>query len=169
MVTAAVAGSTGAAISANVSIASGLFRAISSISQSSSQQGLAERNAQIAENQAIQAKQEAAFEESAKRSETQRLKAEQRARQGAAGGGVDVGSNLLVLEETATLGELDALTIRYRGDVGAQRARAQATTDRFQGQIAQQTGRVQAGTSLLTGVTRATSAVQAGREKAGIR
>ena len=166
MVSAAVAGSTGAAISANVSLASGLFSAVSAISQGSSQERLAERNAQIAKQQATQIEQEAAFEEGRKRSETQRLKASQRAAQGAAGGGVDTGSNLLVLEETATLGELDALTIRYRGDVQARRVRAQAETDIFEGQIAQQTGRLQAGTSLLTGVTRATRAVNVGRAKA---
>ncbi len=166
MVTAAVAGGTGAAISANVSLASGLFGAISSLSQASSQasnqKARAERNAQIADQQAVQIKQEADFEEGRKRSEIQRLKASQRAAQGASGGGVDTGSNLLVLEETATLGELDALTIRYRGDVQAQRVRAQAATDRFEGrsahQVSQRTGRLQAGTSLLTGVTRAAAA-----------
>ena len=166
MVTAAVAGTTFAAISANISIASAIFGVVSSLSQASSQQKLAERNAQIAEQQGVQIGQEAAFEEGIKRSETQRLKASQRAAQGAAGGGVDTGSNLLVLEETATLGELDALTIRYRGDVAAQRARAQAQTDRFEGDIAQQTGRLQAGTSLLSGVTRAAGAVGAGRAQA---
>lgn len=166
MVTAAVAGSTFAAVGANVAIASSLFSAVSSISQGSMQKKLAERNAQIAEQQAVQVKQEAAFEEGQKRSETQRLKASQRAAQGAAGGGVDTGSNLLVLEETATLGELDALTVRYRGDVQAQRARAQAQTDRFEGQIAQQTGRLQAGASLLSGVTRASSSISAGRAQA---
>jgi hypothetical protein len=166
MVTAAVAGSLGAAISANVSIASALFGAASSISQGKTQKKLAERNAQIAEQQAIQVKQEADFEEGLKRSETQRLRSTQRAEQGAAGGGVDTGSNLLVTEETATLGELDALTIRYRGDVQAERARAQAVTDRFEGEIAQQTSRIKAGTSLLTGVTRVSSSVSAGRAQA---
>jgi len=135
------------------SIASAGFGAISAISQSKSQQKIAERNAQIAEQQALQIEQEAAFEESLKRSKTQKLKARQRAAQGASGGAVDVGSNLLVLEETAVLGEIDALTIRYRGGVSAGRARAQAATDRFGGQVARQTGVLKAGTSLLTGVT----------------
>lgn len=160
MVTAAIAGSTFAAVGANTAIATALFGAVSSISQGKSQQRLLERNAQISEQQAIQTKQEAAFEEGVKRSETQRLKATQRAAQGASGGVVDTGSNLLVLEETATLGELDALAIRYRGDVSAQRSREQATTERFEGKIARQTGKLEAGTSLLTGVTRAAAIIK---------
>ena len=137
-----------------LSVASTLFSAVSAVSQGSAQQKIAERNAQIAENQAIQVQQEAAFEESRKRSEVQRLKASQRAAQGAAGGGVDTGSNLLILEETAVIGEQDALTIRYRGVVGAQRARAQAASDRFEGRVAKQAGFLKAGSSLLSGATR---------------
>ncbi|MCK5642973.1 MAG: hypothetical protein KAJ19_19350, partial [Gammaproteobacteria bacterium] len=151
MVTAAVAGSTLGAISANISIASAVFGAASALSQASAQKRLASRNAAISEQNAIQVKNEAAFEESVKRSETQRLKASQRALQGASGGGVDTGSSLLVLEEQAVAGELDALTIRYKGEVGATRARNQAGTDRFEGQIAKQTGIFKAGTSLLSG------------------
>ncbi len=168
MVTAAVAGSTFAAVSANVSIASALFGAVSSLSQARAQKRLASRNAAIAEQNAIQAKNEAAFEESVKRSETQRLKASQRALQGASGGGVDTGSSLLVLEEQAVAGELDALTIRYKGDVAATRSLNQAGTDRFEGDLAKQTGVFRAGTSLLTGVTRAAGAVQSGRATAGL-
>ncbi|MEE8206860.1 MAG: hypothetical protein V3T82_07915 [Nitrospinaceae bacterium] len=135
-------------------IASTVFSAVSAVSQGSAQKRLSERNAQIADQQAAQIKEEARFEESRKRSEIQRLKGVQRARQGASGGGVDTGSNLLVLEETAVQGELDALTIRYRGTVQAGRARAQAVTDRFQGDVARRAGIQKAGTSLLTGATR---------------
>ena len=142
-----------ATLAAVASIASAGFGVISSISQAKSQQKIAERNAQIAEQQALQIEQEAAFEESLKRSQTQKLKARQRAAQGASGGPVGEFSNLLVLEESAVLGEIDALTIRYRGDVAAGRARAQAATDRFGGKVARQTGLLKAGTSLLTGVT----------------
>lgn len=168
MVTAAVAGSTFSAISANVSLASAVFGAASALSQARAQKRLASRNAAIAEQNAIQIKNEAAFEESVKRSETQRLKASQRALQGVSGGGVDTGSSLLVLEEQAVAGELDALTIRYKGDVGAARARNQAGTDRFEGELAKKTGVLRAGTSLLTGVTRAASSVQSGRQTAGL-
>lgn len=142
-----------ATIAIVASVASAGFGAVSAISQSKSQQKIAERNAQIAEQQAVQIEQEAAFEESLKRSQTQKLKARQRAAQGASGGAVDIGSDLLVLEETAVLGEIDALTIRYRGQVESGRARAQAGTDRFTGRVARQTGILKAGTSLLTGVT----------------
>ena len=150
-------------MTAAVAIAAGtaIFGALSAQAQAKSQQKIFERNAQISEQNAIQVEQEAVFEEGVKRSTTQRLKATQRAQQGAAGGGVGTGSNLLVLEETATLGELDALSIRYRGDVAAQRERAQAATERFEGKAAIQTGRLKAVSSLLGGVTRAEAAHRA--------
>jgi len=140
-----------------LAIGAAVFSAISAEAQGRSQQKLLNRNAQISEQNAIQVKQEAAFEEGIKRSETQSIKATQRAAQGASGGGVGTGSNLLVLEESATLGELDAHSVRYRGDVGARRTRAQAETERFEGKIARQTGRLKAVSSLLSGATRVSS------------
>ena len=149
-----------AIISTATAIVSGTFSALTSISQGKAKQRLADRNAQISEQQAQQAEQEAAFEETVQRSKTQRLRSAQRAALGASGGEVDTGSALLVLEKTATVGEMDALTIRYRGDVAAQRARAQAGSERFEGQVARQAGTVGAGKSVLTGLTRASEAAK---------
>ena len=66
--------------------------------------------------------------------------------------GVEIeGSPLLVMEDTAAQGEMDALAIRWGGDVAAARARSEANLMKMQGRTAGRLGAIQAGTTLLSG------------------
>jgi len=67
------------------------------------------------------------------------------------------GSPLLVMEDTAATGELDALTIRYGGDVAAARSRSSANLSRMQGRAAQVGSYFTAGSTLLSGASSALS------------
>jgi hypothetical protein len=70
--------------------------------------------------------------------------------------GVDLaGSPLLALQETVEQGELDALAIRYGGDVDASRNRSAAEISRMEGKAARTSGYLQAGSTLLSGGVKA--------------
>lgn len=121
-----------------------------SIQQGKQQEKVAEYNAAVAEQGAIAEEQKAAYEEEAHRKKVKSILSSQQAAYGATG--VDMeGSPLLVMEDTAAQGELDALAIRYGGDVAAAQKRSQANLYRMQGKNARTAGYINAGTSLLTG------------------
>jgi len=75
----------------------------------------------------------------------------QRAQLGASGAVVDVGSALAITEDSAALGELDALTIRNNAAREAWGYQAQASQFGAQAQTASVLGTTQAATTLLTG------------------
>lgn len=105
-----------------------------------SQAALREYNAQLAEREAIEAREAAAFEERKFRKGGERLKARQRL--GFAKAGVTFeGSPLEVMEQTAIELETDALMIRRGGQLGARRLTAEAQLQRFAGRSALLKGR----------------------------
>lgn len=78
------------------------------------------RNAEIARADADAAREKATFEEQQTRKEAEQFKGTQRAFFGASG--VEAGGTpLLVMEETAKEWELEALNIRRRGEIEAER------------------------------------------------
>lgn len=118
-------------------------------------------NAQVAEQSAQSAIDKAQFDEEAQRRETKKKLSTQLALYGASGISPDTGSPLLVMEETASLGELDALAIRYAGDVEASRLRSVASGYRMQGEAETMKGesvrsasKWSAATSILGGATK---------------
>lgn len=107
-------------------------------------------NADIAQQNAIAAQQKAAFDEERHRDQLKKLMSSQRSLYGKSG--VDMsGSPLLVMEDTAAEGELDALAIRYGGNVEAAQQRSAANLYRMQGGAAATSGYIQAGSTLLQG------------------
>lgn len=103
--------------------------------QAKSQAALDEYNAQLAEREAVEAREAAAFEERKFRKGGERLKARQRV--GFAKAGVTFeGSPLEVMEQTAIELETDALMIRRGGLLGARRLTAEAGLQRFAGRSA---------------------------------
>jgi len=114
------------------------------------QQGrMAEYNAKLAERDAKIAKQNAAYEASQKRRETERMLGRQRALYGK--GGVTMeGSPLMVQEETAAEGEMDALMIERGYALRTQGFEAEAKLHRMKGSTARSAGAWGAGTTLLT-------------------
>lgn len=76
-----------------------------------------------------------------------------RAAYGASGVSLE-GSPLDVLENSAAEAELDALTIRYKGKVGAMGSESEAATQRARASNAKTEGYYNAGTALLGGANK---------------
>jgi hypothetical protein len=113
----------------------------------------AKYNADVAEQNAIAERNRAQYEENAHRRNVQKLLSAQRALYGKANVEME-GSPLLVMEDTAGQGELDALAIRFGGDIAAAKQRSAANLARMQGSSALTSGYVSAGTSLLTSASK---------------
>ncbi|OGP65584.1 MAG: hypothetical protein A3K22_03505 [Deltaproteobacteria bacterium RBG_16_42_7] len=107
-------------------------------------------NAAILEQDALAEKQKAEYEEGAHRNRIRQILSRQKALYGKSGVQME-GSPLLVMEDTAAQGEMDALAIRYGGDVAAARTRSEANLMRMQGRTAGRLGTIKAGTTLLQG------------------
>jgi len=124
--------------------------AVSAIQAGRSQEKMAEYNAAVSERDALAARQKAGFDEAAHRRRTRKFLGKQRALYGKSGVTFE-GSPLLVMEETAAEAELDALAIRYGGEIEAGRHLSLAELERARGKQAKRAGYLGAGTSLLTG------------------
>lgn len=116
-----------------------------------------ERNAAIAEMQAVSAEERGAEAERLHRERVSGLKGSQRVAAAASGVLVDVGSPLEVLQDTAILGELDALTIRSNAAREAWGFRTQAGGYTAQARLSRAKRRDPGAaltTTLLTGASR---------------
>jgi len=128
------------------------MQALSSINQGRSQDAYAKYNAAMSEQQARYERDLAAGRESDYRRDQSALLARQRAL-AAASGGEFSGSSLLLAEDIASEGELNALRIRAGGDMTARRLEQEAGLMRMQGASAKQAGYMRAGASLLSGAS----------------
>jgi hypothetical protein len=116
----------------------------------------ADYNAEVAEQNARAERDKAAIDEKAHRESIRRILATQRALYGKGNMSME-GSPLLVQEDTNLQGELDALAIRYGGDVAAARNRSEANVARMTGRnnaYAAKAGYIQAGSTLLGGLSK---------------
>jgi len=137
--------------------------AIGMISSGQAQAKAARYNAQVAERQATAATQKAAYEEEMRREKGRKLSASQRAAAGATG--ITMESFSDVFAQTALDTELDALAIRYGGDIGSSMYKSEATGQRFTGTQAKKAGTISAGATLLTGAGTVMGAYQSGLNK----
>lgn len=169
VITAAVAGSAAMATAANASLAltalGAGMQAYGMYQQGQAREKAAEYNAAVASNNMVLAERQAEdatkrgkIEEQRHRMQVGRLKADQRSALAASGIDVASGSALDVLEDTAKLGEWDALQIRANADREAYGYRAQgmnyqaeAGLQTMKGRQASRAGMIGAGSSLLTG------------------
>lgn len=124
--------------------------AVGMVQQGQAQAQASRYNAQIAEQNAVQARQKAAFDEQMRREQLERVQGAARAAIGKSGSDFS-GSALDVMAQNAAAAELDALAIRYGGEVRAAGAESQARLDRFQGDQARTGGYFGAGARLLQG------------------
>ena len=114
------------------------------------QRKAASYSADVAEHAARAAQEKAAYDEEMHRERIRKTLSTMRSLYGKSG--VDMtGTPLLALEESAAQGEMDALAIRYGGDVEAARQRSEASLLRMQGRTAQVSSYFQAGSTLLQG------------------
>ena len=118
-----------------------------------------QKDIEVADRDAQAATQKAAYDEKIHRDRVRRLISTQRALFGKSG--VDTaGSPLLVLEETAGKGELDALAIRYGGEIESERAKSRASLSKTTGRAALTSSFIGAGSTLLTGAAKHKKAKQ---------
>lgn len=152
LITALTIGST--ALSAMGSIQQGQAAAASANYNAK----VADMNAQISERRARDALERGKVEEQKKRTQAQQVLGQQRAAMAANGVDIGFGSPLDTLVDTATLGEVDALTIRsnsareaYDYKVQAANGRADANLSRMNAKSASTGGYLNAASTILTG------------------
>jgi len=121
------------------------------IYSANAQQNESRYNRQVAERNATIVQQQAAVSEAAARRDARRAIGKAEAGYGASGVVGSEGSPLEVLQDSATEAELDALTIRYNGELGAMGYRDDATMARMRGSNAQTEGYFRAGSAILSG------------------
>lgn len=141
--------STLTAIFLGISAAGTAVSAIGSIKAGNAQKRIAEFNAAVAEQQAVDALARGAEDEANFRAGVRGLLGTEKAGFAAQGVDIGVGSPVDVQEDTAFLGELDALTIRTNAAREAWGYEVEAENFRRGGAIAQTTGRFQAATTIL--------------------
>lgn len=129
-------------------LAGAALSAVSQIQQGQAAKATSKYNAALAENNAIAARQQAAFQEARQREQAERQLAAQRVRFGKSGATAE-GTALDVTADQAARGELDALNIRRSGVLQSHAYSSQATLDRFRGQEALTSAMMGAGSSLL--------------------
>jgi hypothetical protein len=119
---------------------------------------VAKMNADISERQARDALERGKLEEQKKRTQVQQVLGRQKAAMAANGVDLGFGSPLDTLVDTATMGEIDALTIRsnsareaYDYRVRAANGQAQANLDNMNADAAETAGYLGAAGTLLTG------------------
>jgi len=113
---------------------------------------IAQRNAQIQNNNALIAQQNAEFNAQLKERDDKRRRASMRTKLSASGVQVFDGTNLIALAEQEFTDDLNAQLIRRGGTIDSANLRQQAGITSAQGQVAQSAGNVGAGASLLTGI-----------------
>ena len=113
--------------------------------------GVAAYNARVAENQAQEVRNIGIEEENLQRLKTAQLLSKQRAQLGASGVEIGSGSALQLQEDTATLGEADALRIRSNVESQALALETGAGLTRRRGEFAQDISESQAFGTLLGG------------------
>jgi hypothetical protein len=131
-------------------IAGTAISALGSIQQGKSAQSAANANADNLEQNAAIERSQANQREEAKRREARMILGNQRAGFAQAGGGMG-GSAADVMRQSSINAELDALTLRYEGDLRARGMQAEAQQERFAGKVAKRAGYFNAASSILSG------------------
>lgn len=126
----------------------GGYAAYSSYQQGKFQQKVANNNAEVANQMATQAIERGQRDEMRHRLKVAHMKSDQRAAFGASGRDIS-GSALDILGDTAMMGELDALTIRYNAQLEGYGQEVQAENFKAQGKLDRQAGNAQAAGTLL--------------------
>lgn len=121
------------------------------------QNKVAEYNAKVQDNEAIQVRNKGVEEENIQREKTAKLLSKQRAQLGAANVKLTSGSPLDLQEETVLLGEVDALRIRGNFQREAESLESQADLTRVSGKAAESAGQQAFVGSLLSAGSTAVS------------
>ncbi len=136
-----------------LSIGGAAVSAIGAIQQGNAAQAASNYNAARMEQNAAIEREQANQREEAKRRETRLLLGAQRAAFAQSGGGMG-GSAADVMQQSAINAELDALTLRYEGEMRARGMESEAAAERFSNRQSQQSGLLTGAASVLSGISR---------------
>lgn len=128
------------------------FGAVNQYQQGRDAQRIGEYNARLAETEAKIERDKAAREEEAHRRDLRQLQGRQRASIAQSGTGYG-GSTGLLLEQSDAAAELDALNIRYAGQLRSMGLLSEAAMSRARGSNARRQGNLLAGAELLSGAS----------------
>jgi hypothetical protein len=143
------------AIAVIATLASSGFAMYSANEQGKAQEGLANYNADLAEQDAMVEERDARLAANEQRKDNERLLSRQRALYAKAGVVTTAGSPLLVQAETAGILERNALATEVAGSNQAGVLRQQGVLERFAGKSARSAGRLNAIGTGLQGVASA--------------
>ena len=142
------------AVAPFVAIAAAGMQAIGSIQQGNAQKQMADYNATVEQQNAIQARNAAAANMTQQAYQTSRIISAQKAAAGAAGVDPNSGSPLDVMTDTAARGAYEQLKTKYQGQLSANYDISQANLALYQGNQAQSAGYMRAlSGSLMTGAS----------------
>lgn len=127
--------------------------AIGSMQQGQAAKAAAGYNAAMMEQNATVERQQAGAREDAQRRQARQVLGAQRAAFAQSGGGMG-GSAADVMGQSAMNAELDALTLRYEGDLRARGMESQAASERYSGRSSAMAGYMGAAGSILSGAAR---------------
>lgn len=147
---AAIGSAVGSAAPVVSAVGAGIGAA-GSLQAGSAARGASNFNAEVSRQNAVQAAQNAAQDESSFRRQAAKLRGAQVAATGASGIAF-TGSALDVLEETVAVQEMDALNIRRQGALQARSSRTEAILAEQQGSAAARAAQFQAAGQLLGGL-----------------
>lgn len=169
LVAMGVEATTAATIGSVFSVASTAFSVFSSFQQASAQEaegeyqeGVAQYNARVQENEAVETRNKATEEENIHRRKVAGLLSQQRAELGASGVQLTSGSALQLQENTITLGEADALRIRSNYDSQVASLETSADLTRSQGEFAKTAAENRATGTILSGIGSGLSGLASG-------
>lgn len=128
---------------------SGLVQGVAGYAQGEHDAEIANYNARLAEQEAVVSRDQAGRAEEAQRRAAAKFLGKQRAAIAQSGIGMGSGSSLDIARQSAVEAELDALNIRYEGELRATGAKAQAQQFRAQAKSAKLQGRLALGAGLL--------------------
>ena len=118
-ISALVVGIVGTVVSTTMGIVSSVQQANAAQAQANYQAEVAKQNAKIAQQNADQTRQEGIEESRMQRMKTLQAVGSQQAAMAANGIDISNGTALDIVEDTASMGELDALTTRYNAETKA--------------------------------------------------
>ncbi len=125
--------------------------AVSAISAGQSQKNASEYQAQVADQNAKLAVRNAGAQEEDQRRRARQFQGRQLAAIGESGAGLS-GSTADLFRESLFSSEMDALNIRYEGELGKTSFNNEANASRFNGKVAQNSSYMSAASSLIGGV-----------------
>lgn len=131
-------------------VGSTALTAVGAIAQGNAAAGAANTNAGVLDQNAGIELAQAGQREEAKRRETRLILGKQRAAVAQAGGGMG-GSAADVMQQSSANAEMDALTLRYEGELRARGLRQEAAAERYAGKVAKRQSRFEAVSSVLSG------------------